>query len=101
VGNALFHFVRDIHYVVDMGVRNAFLSYTSYLFYCFALATGIGVSQLRLNRKAKTEGTWLRTLGACLCIWLFVLCLHIFGNETREYALGQRLWFMASLWGIR
>lgn len=43
VGNALFHFLREIDRVNSMGVVAALESYGSYLFYCVVLATGMGM----------------------------------------------------------
>ena len=49
VGNALWHFFRDIDLIATQGMAAALASYTSYAFYCLILATGVGLSQVRAN----------------------------------------------------
>jgi len=100
VGNAVFHFVRDIDVVATRGLWGALESYTSYVFYCVMLATGIGISQLRTNAGRQAPASPLGKLRAFLCVWSFVVCLHVFANETRDYSLVQRLSFMANLFGV-
>lgn len=100
VGNALYHFIRDISLVATIGLSATIESFTSYLFYCAVLATGIGLSQARSSAGARLPSTFSGRFGAFLWIWTFVVCLHVFGNETRFYTLDQRLSFMASLVGV-
>jgi hypothetical protein len=100
VGNAVFHFLRDISVVATMGLWNAIETYTSYMFYSVVLATGIGISQLRTGAGWKPSPTFLGRVRSFLCVWTFVVCLNVFGDETRVYTLGQRLSFMASLIGV-
>lgn len=47
VGNIIFHFMRDIDLVLRVGLVQAIARFQTYAFYCFLLATGIAVSQLR------------------------------------------------------
>jgi hypothetical protein len=100
VGNAVFHFLRDISVVATMGLWNAIETYTSYMFYSVVLATGIGISQLRASAGWKPSPTFVGRVRSFLCVWTFVVCLNVFGDETRVYTLGQRLSFMASLFGV-
>lgn len=100
VGNAIYHFIRDIDRVATIGLQETIKAYTSYLFYCTVLATGIGLSQLRTNMGARPPETIPGKLLAFLWVWSFVVCLHIFGNETYVYTLGQRIAFMAHLFGV-
>ena len=98
VGNAIFHFMVDIKYVKSMGLWNAVISFESYIFYCIILATGIGISQARARRDTPSI---LGCLWSFACVWSFVVLLHVFGNETHVYTLGERLSFMFSLFGVR
>jgi hypothetical protein len=98
VGNALYHFVRDIAYVRSAGLWNAAASFESYLFYCVVLATGIGISQARTHRANSSFIDWLWSF---TCVWSFVVLLHVFGDETRVYTLGERLSFIFSLFGAK
>ena len=100
VGNAVFHFFKDIQIVAEVGLWNALISFESYLFYCFMLALGISISQVRMNRGIKPSSSRYAIVWSFLCVWGFVLCLHIFGDESRNHSLYERLSFMASLFGF-
>lgn len=99
VGNAIFHFVRDIGLAAQIGFKATCATFTSYLFYCVVLAFGIGISQVRSLAGSRLPQTRLARIRAFAGIWLFVVCLHPFGNETRFYTFEQRITFMASLFG--
>ena len=75
-------------------------TYTSYLFYCTVLAIGIGISQARMAAGFKPRDSYSGKLISFFCVWSFVVCLHIFGNESRDYTLTERLSFMLSLIGV-
>ncbi|MHA7681622.1 hypothetical protein [Cupriavidus sp. PET2-C1] len=100
VGNAIYHFVRDIGLVAVIGFKATCETFTSYVFYCVVLALGIGISQVRSLSGPRVPRTRAARLAAFVGIWLFVICLHPFGNETRFYTLEQRITFMASLIGV-
>lgn len=100
VGNALYHFIRDINTVAIMGLAKASANYTSYLFYCFVLAIGIGISQARMNAGRKPALTLPGTLWSVLCVWTFFVSLRVFGDETRILSLQDRFSFFASLFGL-
>ena len=99
VGNFIFHFVRDIPSMLSGGLMYALLSFQSYIFYCVVLSLGIGLSQLRTNGK-KLNANWTHRIFAFLCVWGFVVSIHIFGLSSRQFSLGDRLSFMAYLYGI-
>jgi len=100
VGNAIYHFVRDIYLIDTMEPWGSVESFTSYIFYCVVLATGIGLSQLRVASGVKPSTSAFGRLWSFATIWSFVVCLHIFGDESRENSLVERLSFMASLFGV-
>jgi hypothetical protein len=100
VGNAIWHFTRDIHIVAREGLASAFGSYTSYIFYSVVLATGVGISQLRANLGFKPSTTLLARLYSFVFVWSFVACLSIFGDESRNHTLSERIQFLASLFGV-
>ena len=103
VGNALYHFVRDIDLLFTMGVPAALEGFESYLVYCFVLALGIGISQLRREspEAPHTHGR-LRQVWAASCVWAFVACIHVFGGiEARTHSLSERAAFMAHQLGIQ
>jgi hypothetical protein len=97
VGNAIFHFVLTIRYVASEGIVDASINFTSYLFYSVVLATAIAVSQVRSTMGIQLPVTRLGRFGAFVWIWTFVVCVHVFGDESRTYTLTDRLQFMAHL----
>ena len=99
VGNAIFHFVRDNGLVQTMGVRDAIVSFNSYLFYSTVLGAGIAISQMRRASGFVPGSTPIARVWSFVCVWSFVVCLNIFGDESRVHTLFERLAFMASLFG--
>jgi hypothetical protein len=100
VGNAIWHFLRDIHLIATMGPAEAISSYTSYLFYCVVLATGVGLSQLRSNLGIRSPSGVAGRLFSMAFVWSFVVCLRIFSDGSRQHTLGERLEFLMSLFGL-
>jgi hypothetical protein len=101
VGNAIYHFVRDIDRVAVLGPWQAFEGFSSYLLYCVLLAAGIGISQARMSAGRKLPATLPGMLWAGVCVWGFVICLQVFADESRILSLEQRLGFFATLFGVR
>jgi hypothetical protein len=101
VGNLLFHFLRDIHFVADMGLSKALAGEQSHAFYTFLLATGVALSQMRVGTRPAAKG-WLR--GRVLpCLWVatFFCVLHVFDAPLdRDHTIGQRGEFLMYLMGI-
>jgi hypothetical protein len=100
VGNALYHYIRDINAVAIVGLWKATESYASYLFYCVVLAIGIGISQARVSAGRKPSSTFIGTSWSMLCVWTFIVCLHVFADETRILSFPDRCSFFASLFGL-
>jgi len=99
VGNAAFHFLRDIHLVAQLGWQAATVGYASNLVYCTVLALGIAVSQARMTAGRQLPEGWLGRLWAFLCVWGFFVALRVFGDESRSFALEDRWAFFLSLFG--
>jgi hypothetical protein len=99
VGNALWHFSRNILAVATEGVAGAFASYTSYLCYATVLAVGVALSQVRASRGIAPSMRLPARLWSFAFIWSFVICIHVFGDGTRVHTLHQRWKFMVSLFG--
>ena len=99
IGNAIYHFVRDIDRVFSLGPVAALQGYGSYAFYCLVLASGIALSQLRTGTKAVPHGA-LPRVWAFACVWGFVCCLQVFGLEDRALSFGARLSFMLHQLGV-
>lgn len=100
VGNALWHFLYDIQVLTSMGLARALETYTSYAFYCLVLATGIGLSQVRASRGIRPPSTLFGRIYSFLFVWSFVVCLHVFGDESRDHSLTERFLFFLNLFGV-
>jgi len=100
VGNALYHFFRDIALVEDVGLEQLFVSYTSYVFYCVVLAAAIGISQLRVSAGYRPQDTLLGRVWSLVFVWGFVSILRIFSDETRSHTLGERILYLCHLFGV-
>jgi hypothetical protein len=100
VGNALWHFIRDIDLIARIGPAAAFETYTSYLFYCVVLATGVGLSQVRVNSGIRPSNTVTGKLWSFIFVWSFVVCMHLFSDGSRQHSLDERLSFLATLFGV-
>jgi hypothetical protein len=100
VGNAIFHFMREIDLIESMGLSGALESYFSYAFYCLILATGIGISQVRANTGYKPSPTILGRIQSFLIVWGFVTLLHVFSDESRNHTLLERMHYLLSMFSI-
>ena len=100
VGNLIFHFVRDIGYVEQMGLWRAIVGYQTYAFYCFVLGAGIAISQLRQRSRSVHEG-WIRQrLMPGVCVASFFCLLQVFNDTERVYTLGSHFRFFFHLFGV-
>jgi len=101
LGNLLFHFIRDIRLVAEMGLSKALAGEASHAFYTLLLATGLGLSQLR-TRTARTQQGWLRGRALpCAGVILFFCALHVFDAPLdREHSILQRGQFFLYLLGV-
>lgn len=98
-GNAFYHFTRDWQIIQDKGFLITFMNFESYLFYCFILALGLSISQLRKRTPKPNSfvfGRLLPALGVCF----FYCLLNIFDSEVKDYPFIEHLRFLASLFFI-
>ena len=100
VGNLIFHFIRDIHFVADIGLSKAMAGEQSHAFYTFVLAIGVALSQMRPGTSKVSKG-WLRArVLPCLWVVTFFCVLHIFDAPLdREHSIWQRGQFLLYLLG--
>jgi D-alanyl-lipoteichoic acid acyltransferase DltB (MBOAT superfamily) len=83
-----------------MGVGGMVETYLSYLFYCFVLATGIGISQVRANAGYKPSPSVWGRVQSFVVVWGFVTLLHIFSDESRNHTFLERMHYLIGLFGI-
>jgi hypothetical protein len=101
VGNLIFHLIRDIHFVAELGLRKALVGEQSHAFYTIVLAIGVALSQLRPRNKELSRG-WLRgRIVPCIWVATFFCVLHVFDAPLdREHSIWQRGQFLFHLVGI-
>jgi hypothetical protein len=101
VGNLMFHFIRDIRFIAELGWWKALSGEASHAFYTFLLAIGVGVSQMRGHNRERNKG-WLRgRVLPCLWVTLFFCVLHVFDAPLdRVHSIWQRADFLSYLLGI-
>ncbi|MGO4880605.1 MAG: hypothetical protein ACLP59_07265 [Bryobacteraceae bacterium] len=100
VGNAIFHFFRDIPVVAEVGWWRTIAGFQTYLFYSFVLGAGICISQLR-GKRAHPSRSWLRgRVAPILCVAGFYCFLHIFDDTRRAYGLAEHFVFVGRLIGF-
>ena len=86
-GNMLFHFFRDIHIIMELGIWGALKAFQGYVFYGLLLGTAIGLSQLR-NQHRKPATHWFRTWITAPATVLGFFCIsHLFGLPYPGYGL--------------
>jgi hypothetical protein len=101
VGNLIFHFMRGVGCVAQVGLFRAITGFQSYAFYCLALSISIGVSQMRRRRKDPGAG-WIRVqLLPSLGVVFFYCILEVFNEDTYSlYPLHNRCGFLFYLFGL-
>jgi hypothetical protein len=101
VGNAIYHFVRDIDQVFSLGPARALMGSGSYAFYCVVLALGIAISQVRSSEGAPRSAGIGSRIGSFVCVWGFVVCIHPFGGlEDRTLPFLTRVSFTLHQFGV-
>ena len=100
VGNLLFHFLRDIHFIAEMGLANALAGEASHAFYTFLLAIGIFVSQIYPRRITPPRGWVWDQAAPFLRVLMFFSVLHVFDAPVdREHSFLQHFDFLLYLFG--
>ena len=97
LGNMLYHFFRDIHIIMELGVWGALKAFQVYIFYALLLGTAIGLSQLR-NQNRKQSTHWFRArITAPVTVLGFYCITHMFGLPYPGYGLDVYFQFLLNL----
>ena len=97
LGNMLYHFFRDIHIIMGLGIWGALKAFQVYIFYALLLGTAIGLSQLR-NQKRKQSTHWFRSrITAPITVLGFYCITHIFGLPYPGYGLDVYFQFLMNM----
>jgi hypothetical protein len=87
-GNIFYHFCRDLNLIATLGLWKAITGFHVYAFYCFLLATGISISQLRAGRP-KPSGFLRARVAPVICVALFYMLINIFAYLGRDYPISE------------
>ena len=87
-GNIFYHFCRDLNFIASLGLWKAITGFHVYAFYCFLLATGISISQLRVSRP-KPSGFLRARVAPVICVALFYMLINIFAYLGRDYPISE------------
>jgi hypothetical protein len=105
LGVPLFHFVRDIDVVRQLGLWRAVAGYHVYLCYATMLSIGIGVSQIRKMAAPRglvqnPQGSFWRTRVVPITgVILFFCFLQVFDELRRTVPIREHLLFLTRLIG--
>lgn len=100
VGNFFFHFMLAEEQIAASGPIAALANLQSYAFYCFVLATGIIISQLR-GRSHSNQAGWLRRqFLPSLGVITFFCFLSFFDGPQRHVSLLQNFEFLFQTLGV-
>lgn len=97
VGNLLFHFLREIDAVIDLGLVKAILGLQTYAFYCVLLSAGIVASQLKARGRTPAALTRFGRVRAFGGVMLFFCLLQVFDDTSRTVPLSAHVQFFLSL----
>ncbi len=98
LGNMMYHFMRDIEYVVQLGLWKALVGFRVYAFYTLVLGLGIVVSQISDRRKSPHTPGWIRDrLWPSLGVGLFFCLLQVFDSTARTTPIRDHFLFLANL----
>ena len=98
-GNAFYHYVFDLKYIVQLGLWRSLAAFHVYIFYCTVLATAICISQTR-KRGPKPSGFVRRRVVPAFCVGLFYCLLNIFNYTERTYPITEHFRFFAHLFNL-
>ncbi len=107
LGIPIFHFIRDIDVVRDLGLWRAVTGFHVFMVYATILSIGIGVSQIRRtgtrgNGPQNPQGSWLRTrLAPIAGVVLFFCFLQVFEELRHTVPIREHLLFLTRLVGWR
>ncbi|HEY2745630.1 MAG TPA: hypothetical protein VGL86_13440 [Polyangia bacterium] len=96
VGNILFHYLRDMEYVALYGPYKAMVTFQTYVLYSVVLGVGVGVSQLRGRRRARS---WWRARLANLFVLGFFAVLLVFNDPKRTIGADVYVRWVLGLFG--
>jgi len=100
VGNWIFHMMKGIKSVPQIGLLNALVASQNYVFYCIVLSIGIGLSQMKGASTASRHRGWLRGEALPSLRVIVVYCLlEVFMYPYSPYSLKAHFSFLFHCFG--
>jgi len=96
LGNAYYHFTRDLWDLRDHSLWESVKSFQVFFFYCVVLAAAISISRMR-ERPDPSRGFIRGKVVPAFLVSTFYCLLHIFATTDRTYSLVERLRFFGHL----
>ena len=100
VGNFLFHYFREMHFIVKLGIWQAIVNLHVFMFYCFLLSVGIFVSQHRRQVKRLSQQGLFDIYFQRLSVILFYTLIFVFRDLSGQTNIIDHMSFFLSLFGI-
>ncbi|MDX2417565.1 MAG: hypothetical protein QNK19_08910 [Xanthomonadales bacterium] len=100
LGNMLYHFIRDIHVIMGLGIWGALKAFHVYIFYSLLLGTAIGLSQIRNQRRKQSTHWFRRNITAPATVLGFYAICHVFGAPYSGYGLDVYFQFLLNMINI-
>jgi hypothetical protein len=92
-GNALFHFLRNIEFIMQKGLWHALVDFQVYAIYTLILGVAIAFSQLRSLERHAQGGRFTGPL----CVLIFYCLLMVLDDPRRGWTVRDYFSFMANL----
>ena len=101
VGNWIFHMMKELKSVPQMGLLKTVLASQNYMFYCAVLAIGIGLSQMKKRSAPNRHDGWLRAEALPSLRVLVAYCLlEVFMYPHSPYSLREHFSFLFHCFGV-
>jgi hypothetical protein len=100
VGNWIFHMMKELKSVPQMGLLNTVVASQNYVFYCIVLSIGIGLSQMKRPSTSSRRHGWLRGEALPSLRVIVVYCLlEVFMYPYSPYSLKAHFSFLFHCFG--
>lgn len=87
LGNFLYHFLRDIRYIMALGLVEAAVRSHVLFLYCLALSVCLTISQWRDLARARARQPRVRSVGATVAVLVFFGLSSIFDDPSMQLSI--------------
>jgi hypothetical protein len=97
LGNFLFHYLRDIWFIVELGFFQSLIAFHTFFVYCFILGNGIFLSQWLQKKRGSRQPGRLSHFFAPVRVLGFFCLIYIFGTDYNRGHISDNIAFLLSL----